>query len=77
MIDRRAVKGALCPTPDQERFLFSCATLSRKAYNWGLERSDAHFRDVVRPARARGEKARALTAGTWLISLIFLPFLTS
>jgi putative transposase len=61
MIDSRAVRVAISPTPAQERYLFSCATLSRKVYNWGLDRATAHHRDVVKPAKARGEKVHSLS----------------
>jgi putative transposase len=61
MLDHRAVRVELDPTSTQRSALFSCAALSRKVFNWGLERQKAHYEQVVKPARARGEKVYTLS----------------
>ena len=37
------------------------AGLARKAFNWALETRNEHYRNVVLPARERGEKIRPLS----------------
>lgn len=41
--------------------MFSYAALSRKVYNWGLERQNEHYETVVKPATERGERVFSLS----------------
>jgi IS605 OrfB family transposase len=59
---RAGVKVEIAPTRAQAALLAQFAGAGRFAYNWSLERQDEHYHEVVLPARARGEKMRAISA---------------
>jgi putative transposase len=57
----QAFKFPLDVNDRQATTLASSAGLARYVWNWGLAERQRHYAEVVKPARERGEKVRALT----------------